>query len=356
MRYCKKPDCVNQRFAIQLEKLKAITRLQPFKQLWHFTIGFEKIKLEDFAKKKAQYELVLNKYFAKLRSKGFRIQAYKVLDISKGEYTHKAEIVERREFYKNHSKQSIDLMIARGHKKETFYKVLVKKQDTGWNGKYFLHYHFIAIPWASQKVAAVYKQMNIISKQIAAKTGTPFYFKSHGLKKKEALLSYMSMRACGMYKKREGKEKNYEVENIRVLKDLIKSGKFFFLSDIMNQHQYFKTFYGKRHISFVGDNYKCFGCNTHFALKEVRGVNEEGKKVCPDCGSVDVFKFLPKGSIIMENVTPKYPCECKTHGFLNREQVRFEDHYDIGDPPPDNLKLPIKTYENLKIDIVRPGQ
>jgi len=269
VRYCKKIRCVLTRFALQVEVLKNNKRLIGLKKMDHFVIGFPEIDKQDFEDNfkaiKQKQERVMNSYFSKLRKKGFKVQAFKVLDFS------------------------------------------IKEN------KIYMHYHFVAIPIQTKDKKSFMILCQSIRKEMLERQRVklPFHLQFFGLKKKGALFSYLSLRAVGLYKFDDKKEPDYKISNIRKLKDLIKSGKFMFLQDIVSVETYFKNFYNHRHFTTIGG--------------------------------------LPYGSIIMDNVLPKFPNFCKKHGTLTRDKIRLEiEQLNPENKPPD-------PPEDLKIERVDLG-
>lgn len=266
MRYCSNPQCVNTRFARILEVLKSVSRIKDLRRMFHFSIGFPKIDIQDFKKEVKEQRRNINSYFAKLRKKGVFINGFQVLDISRG--------------------------------------VVIKE----WDGKYYVHYHIVAIPFRNSEVRKNMILMKQVEKEmkLKQKTKCPFFVKIYGIKNKEALLSYISIRAVGLYKSQESKEKFYSREAKR-LTESIEKNKFMFLNQIVDIKTYVSSFYNRRMFSILG--------------KEIK---------------------LPKGSIILDNIVPKYPCECLKHGHLTRKDVRCEIvRPNKPEPPPEVLNIEI---------------
>lgn len=295
IRYCPKIKCILTKFAKQIESLKNIKRLKNLKKLDHFVIGFEPVTKEEFRnnfdKIKKQQERVLNSLFSKLRMEtpqrkpnkitgkirklkdweklgSFNIQAFKVLDI-------------------------------------TF---------TLDKNKIYIHYHIIALPLKSNRKISFMKKSQGIRKDMlkGQRVKIPFHIQFFGLKDKDTLLSYLTLRAIGLYKFHDKKEDNYEITDVRKLKDLLKQKKFMLLKDIISLEDYQKHFYNHRHFTTLGG--------------------------------------LPYGSIIMDNVVSKFPNFCKKHGKLERHQVRMELIIEIPPAPPPN------TAETPKIAVECLGE
>jgi len=308
IRYCKRHKCILTRFAIQLESLKGIKRLQNLRMLEHFVIGFETIYLEDFisnfAELKKQQERVLNSYFLKLRKKGFKVQAFKVLDFTSSKVKQFKLKILRDELNTFQGEKIIYWTT----ENEAFKKLIrfdYKNLGIVERTKVYMHYHIIAIPGKSNLKRSFMITSQQIRKDILKRQRVkiPFHIQFFGLKKKENLFSYLTLRAVGLYKFDDAKEKNYKINSIRKLTDLLKQKKFMYLQDIMSVEDYHKNFYNHRHFTTIGG--------------------------------------LPYGSIIMDNVLSKFPNFCKIHGTLTRNQVRMEIIPEvIPPPPPPSLNYP----------------
>jgi len=216
IRFCSKPDCITTRFADTYNAISQVKRFEGLRVLHHFSIGFEKITEEDFKnnfdKIKKQHERVLNSFLTKLRKAEINIQAYRVLDISKG-----------------------------------------KRQEV-WDRKYYIHYHFIALPFKHADSRTNLAKIQFIRKQMLSRQRKrmPFHFQSFGLKKKEALYSYLALRSIGLYKKFEAREKDYNIYEARNLRNSLEEGKFMPLNELVDEEHYLKYFFGRRHLNSVG--------------------------------------------------------------------------------------------------------
>lgn len=267
IRYCSKEDCVVQRFADTYNQLLNIKRFENLRTLHHFVIGFGKVSKFDFEnnfdKIKKKHEYVLNSYFKKLRKAGVDIQAYRVLDISKG------------------------------------------MKITFWDNKYYIHYHFVAIPFKKSETRLIISKIQAVRKVMLKKQRNkiPFHFQSFGLKKKESLLAYISLRVIGCYKQFENKEENYNINEEKSLRQSLRNNKFMLLKDLINEAQYLKYFFNHRHLNKIGD--------------------------------LPPFRY---GSTTADNLVYIY---CKSHGKMlisDRDKVRIEIIIDINPPPPPNPK------------------
>lgn len=213
IRYCDHIPCIIDRFASVLEELNSIKRLQSLRSLWHFTIGFKSISVDDFLNNfssiKKRQELVMTSFFRKLKQNGLSLQGIRVLDFS-----------------------------------------FVKLGD----GLINVHYHFGAIPISSSKrrrsmilIKSIEKSMNL-----KMKLKTPFHVQSWGYKNKQAIFAYLSKRCAGLYKWDESKNFGYSSGKGKLKKD-IESGVYFKLSNLITPALYIKHFYQRRHyVTFGG--------------------------------------------------------------------------------------------------------
>lgn len=273
IRYCANPECVIQRFRRQLETFEDISRFKGLRKLWHFAIGFEPIPeiefKKNFSKYNKRFQYVLNRFFEKLRKKGLNIQAVRVLDFS---------------FFKE--------------------------------GFVFLHFHFGAIPLSASKVRSSLiliqeVRSSMINRQ---KIKTPFHIQSFGLASKKGVLSYLAIRASGMYKYDMTSNVNYKhvQGNLRAS---IEKSKYLFLKDVLTKEEYLKSFYNKPFFTTIGG--------------------------------------LPRPPPHGSNITDSMPCFCQEHGHLDRKDVRIEvifesDLEEVPDPPP-----PSPLYPPLVVEYVR---
>lgn len=259
IRYCNKVDCLVERFVRQMQTFDDIKRFSGLRSLWHFSIGFEPISEDEFKKNfskyKKRYEYVLNKYFEKLKKEGIKIQAVRVLDFS--------------------------------------FKTA---------GQVFLHYHFGAIPISVSMIRNVLTTMKKIEMGMTARmrVKTPFHLQSFGLASKQSVLSYLSIRASGMYK--YDMTENVDYKHIQGnLRGSIENHKYIFLKNILTEEEYLKSFYNKAHFVCIGG--------------------------------------LPRPNPHGSNITDSIPSECLCHGHLERKDVRieviFDDEIVCVVPPPD---------------------
>ena len=269
IRFCSKPDCVCQRFAEVLDSLESIKRFENLRTLHHFVMGFPKISKYDFEnnfdKIKKEQERVMNTFMKKCRNAGVNIEGYRVLDISKGK----------------------------------------KKEFVEWDKKYYIHHHFVAIPFKKSDSSINLTKIHMIRKQMLKRQRKkmPFHFQSFGLINKKSLLSYISLRAIGLYKNYEPDTEIYKFYTPRNLRKSIKEGKFLLLNELINEEQYLKYFFQHRHLNKIGD-----------------------------------LPTLRYGSTRGDNITFVY---CKRHGKLDahdREVVSVSVEINP-DPPPDGISL-----------------
>ena len=276
IRYCDNPECLVQRFARQVETFNDVKRFHGLKKLWHFTIGFKPISELDFKKNFSKYnkrfQYVLNKYFEKLRKQGLKIEAVRVLDFS-----------------------------------------------FVTDGQVYLHFHFGAVPLGQKNIRKSMLLMQKVRKQMISrmKIETPFYFKDFGLASKKGVLSYLSIRASGMYKYNMTENTKYKhIESN--LKSSIENKKYILLKNVLTEEEYLKSFYNKPFYVTVGG--------------------------------------LPKPPRHGSNITDTIPSSCSKHGILKRQDIRIEvifEENDIGEaPPPPPLMTP-RQYPDEIFEIVK---
>lgn len=301
IRYCDKNDCIIHRFAETFNSLLKTPRIQNLRTLHHFAIGFEKISEFDFKnnfdKIKKKHEYVMNNFFKRLRKIGIKIQGYKVLDISKG------------------------------------------KRTSEWDHKYYVHYHFAAIPFKKADVREITTKIQAVRKDMIEKQKVkiPFHYQSFKLKEKESVLAYLACRCIGLYKPFEEKEVDYDIYAKISLRDSLEKNLFMKLNSLLNHEQYLKYFFGSRHLSNVGNYYFCFGCQKEIPLKTYK---KNEIKICPKCKSKDVvlafLRDIRYGSNTADNII--WVC-CKFHGRMlsnDLDKIRHEIFID-GRPPPDDV-------------------
>lgn len=254
IRYCFNPYCINERFARQLEGFNKIKRLKNLRNLWHFAIGFEPISKEEFKnnfpKYKKRFEIVLTNFWRKFKQThhSLIIPAIRVMDFS--------------------------------FEKE---------------GYVYVHYHYGAIPFKNNDRRLHMILIKDIEKSMNEnmKIKTPFFLKSFGMKKKEAIFCYLSKRASGLYKYGEGKNLSWgDYKKGKLIQD-IKDNKYLGLKDFINELEYYDYFYNTRATLSVGD--------------------------------------LPQACIPVRNSLNNQIIICNIHGILNSKDIIVEI-YD--DPPP----------------------
>ncbi len=256
IRYCDHADCITNRYSRVYTQLQNIERLHGLRKMLHFVIGFEKIDIKDFDKERENFERVIHTYFRKLKEQGLNIQAFKVLDISKG------------------------------------------KRGGIWDGKYFVHYHFGAIPFKFDNMNYALMQ-NVRAEMLQnQKVKVPFHVQVLGNKTKESLFSYISLRAVGLYKTFEFK-KDVEFKP-KKLREQIENGEFMLLKDMFNIKEYMRLFFGRRFFSVIGG--------------------------------------MPYGSKVRDNVSGFIPESCPLHGELARCDVRLVILPEgVPEPPPNRV-------------------
>lgn len=253
IRYCSNVGCITDRYSKIYTQLKNNKRIQGLKKMLHFAIGFEKINLDEFDIKRLRFERVIHTYIKRLKKVGVNIQAFKVLDISRG------------------------------------------KRSKSLDGKYFVHYHFVAIPFKHDFNLYEVLQRERMLQMTKQKIKVPFHVQMFGLKKKESLLSYISLRSVGLYKSYEFK-KDSKFEP-KMLREQIENGEFMLLKDMFSLEDYMRLFFGRRFFATVGG--------------------------------------LPYGSKVGRNLSGFLPDACEFHGDLAENDVRVEVRVEgVPDPPP----------------------
>jgi len=274
IRYCSRPECLVQRFKRQLQTFQDIQRFHGLKKLWHFAIGFEPVSeiefKKNFTKYKKRFEYVLNRYFGNLRKKGVNPQAVRVLDFS-----FKTE------------------------------------------GMVYLHYHFGAIPLPGNRISPSLKLMQetrirMISRM---KIKTNFHLQSFGLASKTGVLSYLSIRASGMYKYDMIKNPRYKHLKIGNLKESIKLEKYLFLNQILTKEEYLQSFYNKSHFLTIGG--------------------------------------LPRPPPHGSNITDTMPLFCEQHGALERSDIRIEVLFDQNILKPPSPSVNYSKIEKIDVEIIK---
>lgn len=297
IRYCSKIPCIVDRFARTMDQLESIDRLKGLRKLFHFYIGFPKIDLEFFPEKRKEYERVLHDYFAELKRLGVT----------------NAVIVDKKTGEKKKVFQGFKIMdISKGDRKKE------------WDGLYFLHYHIMAIPFSHADSRGLYARIqqareNVMNRQ---RVKIPFHVEisKGGNKKKEAMFSYIALRANGLFKSFESqKEKDFEKEELRIQ---LEKGKFMLMNQLFDVGRYVDLFYNKRFFSTLGG--------------------------------------LPYGSKSPYNVSQLFDCKCRFHGVLSRSDMilRIEPVEDEK-KPPDGLILvqdgEVLVDEKVEIEEIRIG-
>ncbi|MDP2908894.1 MAG: hypothetical protein Q8N77_03745 [Nanoarchaeota archaeon] len=225
IRYCDNIECVVDRFARTMEQLESIKRLEGLKTLFHFSIGFPKINIDDFSAKRKEYERVMHDFFSELRKAGITnavvvdkktleekkvFQAFKVTDISKGRRTEE------------------------------------------WDGLYFLHFHIMALPFKRSEHRNVYAEIQAVRQKVMEKQRNkiPFHVQFYGHRKKEAMFSYIALRSNGLYKPFEfKKDKDFKKEELRVQ---LENHSFLILKQIFSVEKFVDLFYDRRFFSTLG--------------------------------------------------------------------------------------------------------
>lgn len=261
VRYCSHPDCLVERFASLLDEFNSIKRLQLLNNLWHFTVGFPLITVEqlqnDFGKIKKRHEKIMMNFFRTLKKKGLIIQGIRVLDFS-------------------------------------FMKVE--------NGMIYPHYHFGCVPLAADKRRTAMILIKDLEKSMNKKMlqqNAQFHFQSYGYKSKQAIFSYLAKRCIGLFKYDESKNLDYSNLTKGKLKQDILNNVYFHLSQILTEKQYIKHFYKRRH-------YVTFGGLPHGSIPTDNSLSERPT----ECDIHGELAFLDvRLEIIFENMNkpPEIP-------------------------------------------------
>ena len=201
LRYCNNLHCQITRYARIFNSLRKINRLKNLRKLWHFVIGFEPIDIIYFKEKRKEFDKIIALYFNRINKqlKKFgipKIQAFKFLDFA-------------------------------------------KEQDN----KYFMHYHFLAIPFKLQNQRIIMKIFQEQRKKLLHKS--LFHTQFFGNKSKLNLFSYMAKRCAGLYKPSETPQ-DYIKGTIGKLKQQILNNEYMRLSDFLLFEDYFNLFYKDR--------------------------------------------------------------------------------------------------------------
>lgn len=211
LKYHSEPGCVTYRFAELLNEMLTV-KTSRYQTLWHFVIGFEPITLIEFQNNfsyyKKRFEAVLNNYFSKLRKHFIDINAFRVLDF-------------------------------RFH------------LDTK---KVYVHFHFGAVPIDKIRRGTIMRTMHLIKKDMIdrMRIKNPFSLKFFKHAQKKSVLSYLSIRASGLYKYKDNNEtKNINYTPQRIEKSL-KQGKWVLLNQILTPKQYLEHFYSKNFFVVIG--------------------------------------------------------------------------------------------------------
>jgi len=262
IRYCNHLHCQLTRYARIFESLKKINRLKNLRKLWHFVIGFEPIDIIYFKEKRKEFDKIIALYFNRineqLKKLGItKIQAFKFLDFAKEQ-----------------------------------------------NNKYFMHYHFLAIPFKSESQRDIMQIFQDERKKLLNKI--PFHTQFFGNKSKLNLFSYMAKRCTGLYRPIETPQ-DYVRGKIGKFKQQILNNEYMRLSDFMLFDDFYNLFYKRRLYSTIGG--------------------------------------LPYGSILVCNDMMPEGFRCALHGVLQRNQIKMRF---IQPPPPEMAQEPLKiTSEHL---------
>jgi hypothetical protein len=327
IRYCNKPECLVSRFVNQMNTFEEIKAFHGWNNLHHFVISFPLIDYydfkENFTKYKKRSEYVMNRYFEKLRLPYYSFGRGK-----------------KRVFIMKSPEEIIKLKAIR---------VLDFSFTSG--DKVLMHYHFGAVPTGSKtqiKRSLGFMQKVRICMLEDMKQKTSFILNSFGLADKVATMSYLSIRASGMYKYERTQDFRYEIQKQPLLKS-INEGKYVFLSSILTKEEYLKSFYGKSHYTTIGDFYYCVYCKKDFPLNKVFVDLFDGKKkhdkYCPYCMGINPeqqLKAIFQSSIIRDVIN----LSCPIHGKLERKDIRIEIIFDelIKSVLPPNLIIENLNY------------
>lgn len=179
-------------------------------------------------------------------------------------------------------------------------------------GMVFMHYHFGVKPLGKNSIRSTLIKMHSIKKEMFKKSRnkSSFILKDYRLHDKTDVLSYLTIRSSGMYKYEMTKNPNYK--HIKgSLKKSIENGKYIYLKNVLTKEEYLNSFYRKGHFTCIG-----------FKISHRHG----------------------------SNITDNIPFECKTHGFLERKDVRIEVIFD-----EDIFKCynPPNSFQNANFEVIK---
>lgn len=250
LRYCNHLHCQITRYARIFESLRSISRLKNLRKMWHYALGFEPIDIIQFQEKRKLFEKVFTSFQKRITKRlaifGLhKIQAFKFLDFA-------------------------------------------REKD----GRYYMHYHFLAIPYKPGDQRIIMKIFQDQRKKSIKKYGIPFHCQFFGNKSKLNLLSYMAKRCSGLYKPEE-KPTDFIKGSINKLRDQILNHEFMILPDFLDFQEYFDLLYKKRLYATIGG--------------------------------------MPYGSIVVDNISGVEGYKCPFHGSLDRKEIRMR--FIEPDPP-----------------------
>lgn len=341
VRYCKKPDCIEHRYAQILERIKhtkffkGTRKIEGSKRLdselnpkdWsgiklnktlglHVSMNFEWCSVKNLKETKKRLDRIVNNFFQKLR---------------KGNPCPKGRRIIMRKTYNPFTKKYKSLphfLNAKGKYEFCFDPIRIrgiKVFDLKYNFKnktFHPHYHFFIISGGEFLDFNVFQKVRLDMIKFSKKKKKWIFQVHKNNKRKDSLklaggvLKYMTKRAIGIY----GKSDKYATEELenKKIRDIIKDKNIYFLSDIMDVESYYDNFYGCKVVSYFGD--------------------------C--CGYIyNDSSFIPD----------KFPSKCRFHGDLQKSDVLFSVEWVDNPPPPPlsteellNLhKKPIREFETI---------
>lgn len=271
IKICEKPCCKSVLYKRTMNRIKINRRLKNLKTLIHAVLGFEKVSQEFLIPEVKRLSALVWKIIKGVKKLGYPIDCLIVMDISKG-----------------------------------------KNIGGAWDGKYFIHFHLGIVPVKKTEYKGMLKAFQDVRASMIKRKQGGFHFQSFGNKGIRYVISYLSIRAVGLYKHFE--EQNFEKRiTAKALIHEIESGRFMHLADIISKEEYHKYFYGKRGLRVFGDQFKLKNCLS----------GEEG---------------VPYGSNLVNEVGIKKKYCCALHGVLERYQLKIIE-IPFGEPPPPDLHM-----------------
>lgn len=295
IKYCNNPLCKKKLFAETLQSMRSIPDLKGLNNLWHLSIGFDKVPLELLPKQKKEMNRVRNYFFNRLRSPKL------IKNLYNSDFHETLNSKDKKLFLKWRVNGMPKL------KGICVFDISKGKNKGEWDKNFFPHNHLGLKPIEKGSLSLTLKIIKWLEKDMIKrqKNKVPFHIQSHGYKPIEAILLYLAKRSCGIYKRYEIKEK-FVKENWKTIVSQLENKEVMLMKDICSIEFYCDNFLNTRNYSTVGG--------------------------------------IPHGTIPRDNITPNYPCKCKYHGFLDRIDVKLTIEMEI---PPPNPNFPKNTQENV---------